>query len=208
MKKIASIVAVVLLFMFFAVNGSGGTTTKMGLLQSIGSNIPVLSSLIGDTASKVGNVTQTNGSTDKNAVTLVKVVDGDTLKVNYQGQEKTIRLLLMDTPESVKPGTPVQPFAKEASERMKQLVWNKALTIEFDVGERNDKYGRLLAYVYADGVMLQKTLIQEGLARVAYVYPPNTRYLSELEKAQAEAKSERKKIWSRAGYVTSKGFQS
>lgn len=113
----------------------------------------------------------------------------------------------MDTPESVKPGTPVQPFAKEASDRMKQLVWNKALTLEFDVGERNDKYGRLLAYVYADGVMLQKTLIQEGLARVAYVYPPNTRYLSDLEKAQAEAENGGKKIWSRAGYVTSKGFQ-
>lgn len=207
MKKIASIAAVVLLFMFFAVNGSGGTTTKMGLLQSVGSHIPILSSLIGDTASKFGSVTQTNGSTDKNAVTLVKVVDGDTLKVNYQGQEKTIRLLLMDTPESVKPGTPVQPFAKEASDRMKQLVWNKALTLEFDVGERNDKYGRLLAYVYADGVMLQKTLIQEGLARVAYVYPPNTRYLSDLEKAQAEAKNGGKKIWIRAGYVTSKGFQ-
>lgn len=207
MKKIASIAAVVLLFMFFAVNGSGGTTTKMGLLQSVGSHIPILSSLIGDTASKFGSVTQTSGSTDKNAVTLVKVVDGDTLKVNYQGQEKTIRLLLMDTPESVKPGTPVQPFAKEASDRMKQLVWNKALTLEFDVGERNDKYGRLLAYVYADGVMLQKTLIQEGLARVAYVYPPNTRYLSDLEKAQAEAKNGGKKIWSRAGYVTSKGFQ-
>lgn len=85
MKKIASIVGVVLLFMFFAVNGSGGTTTKMGLLQSVGSHIPILSSFIGDTAAKVGNVTQTNGSTDKNAVTLVKVVDGDTLKVNYQG---------------------------------------------------------------------------------------------------------------------------
>ena len=82
------------------------------------------------------------------------------------------------------------------------------LTIEFDVGERVDKYGRLLAYVYIDGKSVQEQLLKEGLARVAYVYPPNTRYLSEFEEAQEEAKEKGIGIWSIENYVTDRGFNS
>ncbi|MED3554246.1 thermonuclease family protein [Cytobacillus praedii] len=70
------------------------------------------------------------------------------------------------------------------------------LTIEFDLGDRVDKYGRLLAYVYMDGESVQEKLVEEGLARVAYVYPPNTRYLTEFEKAQQNAKDKNIGIWS------------
>lgn len=149
--------------------------------------------------------TQTSGTTDRIPVTLTKTVDGDTIKVNYNGQEETIRYLLIDTPESKHPNTCVQPYGQRASDRNKQLVNSGQLEIEFDVGERKDKYGRLLAYVYVDGKSVQETLLKEGLARVAYVYPPNTRYLDQFEKAEDNAENENVAIWKSNGYITDDG---
>lgn len=142
-------------------------------------------------------------------VTLDHVVDGDTLSVTFDGETKakTVRLLLIDTPESVKPNTPVQPYAKEASNYMKELVTNKKLTLEYDAGGATDKYGRVLAYVYADGKNINEIMLKEGYARLAYVYEPNTRYLSDFKKAETEAKKNNKNIWSNQGYVTNNGFQ-
>ena len=64
------------------------------------------------------------------------------------------------------------------------------LEIEFDIGGKIDKYGRLLAYIYIDGVSVQEKLLEEGLARVGYVYPPNTRHLDAYEKAQERRKKQ------------------
>ncbi|WP_323741314.1 thermonuclease family protein [Listeria welshimeri] len=142
-------------------------------------------------------------------VTLDHVVDGDTISVKFEGETKakTVRLLLIDTPESVKPNTPVQPYAKEASNYMKKLVTNSKLTLEYDSGGATDKYGRVLAYVYADRKNVNEEMLKEGFARVAYVYEPNTRYLSEFKQAEAAAKEKKKNIWAKDGYVTDKGFQ-
>lgn len=142
-------------------------------------------------------------------VTLDHVVDGDTISVKFEGETKakTVRLLLIDTPESVKPNTLVQPYAKEASNYMKELVTNSKLTLEYDSGGATDKYGRVLAYVYADGKNVNEEMLKEGFARVAYVYEPNTRYLSEFKQAEAAAKEKKKNIWAKDGYVTDKGFQ-
>lgn len=115
---------------------------------------------------------------------------------------------MIDTPETNHPRLGKQPFGEEAKERNRQLVNSGALTLEFDVGERIDKYDRLLAYVYVDGKSVQKTLLAEGLARVAYVYPPNTRHLTPFEEAQATAKKEGLGIWSIENYATDSGFDS
>ncbi|TYV31007.1 thermonuclease family protein [Listeria monocytogenes] len=142
-------------------------------------------------------------------VELDHVVDGDTISVKFEGETKakTVRLLLVDTPESIKPNTPVQPFAKEASNYMKKLVTDSKLTLEYDSGGATDKYGRILAYVYADGKSINEEMLREGFARVAYVYEPNTRYLNKFKKVEASAKEKKKKIWSKQGYVESDGFQ-
>ncbi|MBF2394627.1 thermonuclease family protein [Listeria marthii] len=142
-------------------------------------------------------------------VKLDHVVDGDTISVKFEGETKvkTVRLLLIDTPESVKPNTPVQPYAKEASNYMKKLVTNSELTLEYDSGGATDKYGRVLAYIYADGKNVNEEMLKEGFARVAYVYEPNTRYLSEFKQVEAAAKEKKKNIWAKDGYVTDKGFQ-
>ncbi|MEC0283874.1 thermonuclease family protein [Terribacillus saccharophilus] len=151
--------------------------------------------------------TTTSGTTDKVEVSLIRIVDGDTIKVNYNGQEETVRYLLVDTPETKAPNKCVQPYGKDASKRNEELVTDAGkLELEFDVGGRTDKYGRLLAYVYADGVSVQQTLLEEGLARVAYVYPPNTRYLDTFEEAEASAKNDDEAVWQQNGYVTDRGF--
>lgn len=154
------------------------------------------------------NKTDTSGTTAQVPVKLVKTIDGDTIKVLYNGEERNVRYLLIDTPETNHPRLGKQPFGEEAKERNRQLVNSGTLTLEFDVGERFDKYDRLLAYVYVDGKSVQETLLAEGLARVAYVYPPNTRHLTPFEEVQAVAKKKGVGIWSVENYATDSGFDS
>ena len=148
------------------------------------------------------------GTTNQIPVTLVSTTDGDTIRVMYNGVNEPVRYLLIDTPETNHPRLGKQPFGPEAKERNRELVNSGDLSIEFDVGEKRDKYGRLLAYVYVDGVSIQETLIREGMARVAYVYPPNTRHLTPYEEAQQEAKSKKLGIWAVEDYATDSGFSS
>lgn len=128
---------------------------------------------------------------------FIKHIDGDTSKFKIEGKEKTVRYLLIDTPETKHPRLGVQPFGKEASERTKSLLSSaKKIEVEYDVGPKTDKYGRDLAYVFVDGKMVNEILVREGLAKVAYVYPPNTKYLDRLKAAEALAKEEKLGIWS------------
>lgn len=137
------------------------------------------------------------GTTDKIPVELSSVVDGDTAKLIYNQKEQTFRFLLIDTPETKHPKLGKQPFGQEASDRTAELLENaNKIEVEFDVGQKQDKYKRNLAYIYVDGKMLNDILVREGLAKVAYAYPPNTRYLSKLEKSQEAAKTEKIGIWS------------
>jgi len=138
---------------------------------------------------------------------FVRHVDGDTTVLKIEGKEQKVRFLLIDTPETVKPNTKVQPFGLEASKRTKELLSTASeITFEYDKGDKTDRYGRALGYILVDGTLLQKTLVREGLARVAYVKEPNTKYLAELEQAQEQAKNEALGIWSIPGYVTQRGF--
>ncbi|OZM56286.1 nuclease [Lottiidibacillus patelloidae] len=131
---------------------------------------------------------------------VTKVVDGDTIKVIINNKEETIRLLLIDTPETVHPSKPVQPFGPEASTFVKELLEGKKVRIELGISER-DKYGRLLAYVYTEsGEMVNELLLAEGLARVAYIYEPNTKYVDQFYAIQNEARKQNVGIWSIENY--------
>ncbi|WP_251671705.1 MULTISPECIES: thermonuclease family protein [unclassified Sporosarcina] len=141
-------------------------------------------------------------------VELVKTIDGDTIKIIYEGKEQNVRYLLIDTPETNHPRLGKQPFGQEAKVRNQELLQKGQLEIEFDIGEKYDKYGRLLAYIYIDGKSVQEQLLKEGLARVAYVYPPNTRYLDEFEKAEKQAEKSGIGIWTLEDYATDRGFDS
>ncbi|MBM7553232.1 thermonuclease family protein [Thalassobacillus pellis] len=131
--------------------------------------------------------------------TVTRVVDGDTLEVSMNGEKEDVRLLLIDTPETVHPDKPVEPFGKEASQFVKETLANEEVRI--DIGkEKRDKYGRLLAYVFIDGETIQEKLLRKGLARTAYLYNDLT-MLDEFHKVQAKAIEKGIGVWSIPGYA-------
>ena len=119
------------------------------------------------------------------------MIDGDTIVV---GPEERVRLIGIDTPESVKPGTPVECFAREASAAMKRLVEGKRVRLELDV-EKRDRYGRLLAYVYTGDLFVNAEMVRNGYASVA-TFPPNIRHVDELVRLQREARQAGRGLWS------------
>ena len=125
---------------------------------------------------------------------VVRVVDGDTFIIDYNGIEERVRLIGVDTPESVHPNEKKNTeFGKTVSNYSKENLTNKEVQIEFDVSQR-DKYGRLLCYVYIDGQMYNKLLLEEGLAKVA-TYPPNVKYVDEFVAIQKKARENKKGMW-------------
>ncbi|MFA5000763.1 MAG: thermonuclease family protein [Candidatus Paceibacterota bacterium] len=128
---------------------------------------------------------------------VTSVVDGDTLKVNINGNTETLRLIGMDTPETVDPRKPVQCFGKEASNKAKELLTGKKVRIEKDPtqGER-DKYNRLLAYIYReDGLFYNKYMIEIGYAH-EYTYGTPYKYQAEFKVAQRSAQASFAGLWS------------
>ncbi|MFW6210546.1 MAG: thermonuclease family protein [bacterium] len=95
---------------------------------------------------------------------VLKVIDGDTVKIKKGN--RTVRLKGIDTPELHHPDTPVQAYAREAADYLKSRIENKTVRIEYHKDDVNDKYGRLLAYIYADDVMINAELVKKGYAFV------------------------------------------
>lgn len=129
--------------------------------------------------------------------TVTQVVDGDTLKINLNGKAETLRLIGMDTPETVDPRKPVQCFGKEASNKAKELLAGKKISIESDStqGDR-DKYGRLLVYVRRDdGLFYNKHMIEQGYAH-EYTYNLPYKYQTEFKAAQKAAQEALRGLWS------------
>ncbi|TDM11937.1 thermonuclease family protein [Macrococcus lamae] len=137
-------------------------------------------------------------------VTFDRAIDGDTLSVKQNGRKKTIRLLLIDTPESKKPNTPVQPYSLEAAKYTESLVNTCDLSIEHDSKGRYDRYKRELVYLYCGDDMVNEQLVRKGYARVGYIYSQKD-YLYELQEAERYAKQKKLKIWSLEGYVNEDG---
>jgi micrococcal nuclease len=127
---------------------------------------------------------------------VLRVVDGDTIRVRLDGRTERVRYIGIDTPESVKPGTPVQCFAKRASAANAALVAGRSVRLVGDV-EHRDRYGRLLAYVYRepDGAFVNARLVQGGYARTLTI-APNVAHAGELADLARAARRERRGLWS------------
>ncbi|MEK3978294.1 thermonuclease family protein [Psychrobacillus sp. FSL K6-2836] len=164
--------------------------------------------LYGCEENSTNGVIQTSSNTEQIPVEVVEVTDGDTIKVKYNGNIEKVRYLLIDTPETNHHTLGKQPLGEEAKQRNKELLNSGDVTIEFDVGNRLDDYGRMLAYIYVGGVSVQEMLLEEGLARVAYIFPPNTRYLDDFEKASQIAETKNIGVWKTEDYVTDRGFNA
>lgn len=126
-------------------------------------------------------------------VDVLRVVDGDTIEVMYQGKKEDVRLIGVDTPETVHPSKPVQPYGPEASAFTKAQLTGQRVGLEFDVEER-DRYGRLLAYVWLGDQMFNEVLVKEGYAQIA-TFPPNVKYVDLLTQLQKEAREANRGLW-------------
>ncbi len=124
------------------------------------------------------------------------VVDGDTLQVLVDQAVITVRLIGIDTPETKKPDTPVQCYGPEASARTKQLADGHQVWLEDDPSQGHlDKYGRTLAYVWIDQVLLNQTLVAEGFAH-EYTYDKPYAYQGRFRGVETAAKAAQIGFWS------------
>jgi micrococcal nuclease len=127
---------------------------------------------------------------------VVRVVDGDTIHVQVGGTRETVRYVGVDTPESVKPGTPVQCFAKRASAFNHRFVEGEQVRLVLDA-EPRDRYGRLLAYVYRvrDGRFVNAALVRRGYAQPLTI-PPNVAHAEDFRRLAATARRAGRGLWS------------
>jgi micrococcal nuclease len=128
---------------------------------------------------------------------IVKVVDGDTVIVNIDGKEENVRLLGINTPETVKKNWPIECYGPEASKLTKSLLPpGTVVRLERDI-EARDAYNRLLAYIYRkdDGLFINLELMRQGDAR-EMSFKPNTAHATDFHAAATEAEAAGRGLWS------------
>jgi micrococcal nuclease len=123
------------------------------------------------------------------------VVDGDTVRVSIGGRIERVRYIGIDTPESHRPGTPVQCFAIRATEFNRDLIGGQAVSLRTDA-ELRDRYGRLLAYVFRrrDGLFVNLELVRRGFATILTI-PPNVAHADEFLQAERAARRADAGLW-------------
>jgi micrococcal nuclease len=139
---------------------------------------------------------------------VVRVIDGDTIEARIGESEEDVRLIGVDTPETVKPGTPVQCFGERASHFTKRRLSDRRVRLVFGV-ERRDVYGRLLAYVYLTdstlnvpqhvksrmrGQLFNSILVRRGFARTLTI-PPNDRFAPRFKRLELAAARRGRGLW-------------
>lgn len=132
----------------------------------------------------------------RESATLAKCVDGDTTHFVVHGNTIKVRYLAIDAPEYTKEK---EPYGKEASDYVCDILTNaQRIELEYDDGSDGvDKYGRTLAWVYADGELLQAGLVNQGLAEVNYIYGDYA-CTEELKALEKQAKKENRNMWSKS----------
>ncbi len=167
--------------------------------------ITALAYFIGGEGLFLNDAGNETGNQDFVAGIVVRAVDGDTAVVKVDGQERRVRLLGVDTPETVHPNKPVQFYGKEASNFTKESLNGKRVWLEYDSNPQ-DRYNRHLAYVWlANPKTIDETSIREsmfnarlllgGYAKVMII-KPNKRYEAEFRKFESEARQAKLGVWS------------
>lgn len=132
---------------------------------------------------------------EKRTYLVTRVIDGDTIEIET-GQ--SIRYIGIDTPETVHPDKPAMCFGAEASQKNKDLVLGKHVTLEKDISEV-DKYKRLLRHVWLDDVLISELLVKEGYA-ISNTYPPDVKYQELFVKAQKQAQQNKHGLWGKCNF--------
>ncbi len=184
-NKVSKFIGLILLLMIFvAIKGSKTNVQNNQTTQS-------------PSPSAISQPTSNPESKQQEKFKVIKVIDGDTINVEINGQAETLRLIGIDSPETVDPRKPVQCFGIEASNKAKGVLSGKSVSLEADStqGER-DKYGRLLRYIFLeDGTNFNKMMIADGYAH-EYTYQSNPyKYQADFKQAQKEAEMAKKGLW-------------
>ena len=127
---------------------------------------------------------------------VIRVVDGDTIVIKYGGKNEKVRLLCVNTPESVHPDEKQNiPMGKVASKYTQKKLTGKHVSLEFELSRLRGNHGRLLAYVFVDGQNLNLDLIRQGLSPYYTKYGKSQKYDSEFRSAEKQARKEKLNIW-------------
>ena len=167
--------------------------TKIFLGISVAAIIFLLISLVRNSSSPPS----TNGSADRgNLYQVSRIIDGDTIEIEYEGAPTSVQLIGVNAPETVHPSKPPERFGKEATAFIQSLLLYKYVYFDFD-GDKKDKYNRLLAYVYrnSDDLFVNVEIIRQGYGQTDARFP--FKYMNLFKYHESEARSERKIIWSR-----------
>ncbi len=175
---------ILLIAAYFGVQGAGW---QIPGLASTPPFVPVIPSAPTDTAVPADL---------SDPVPVAHVVDGDTIDVTIDGKSERVRLLGINTPETVDPRKPVQCFGQEASSESKAVLEGATVRLEADTSQGDrDKYDRLLRYVFLEnGTNYNLFLIQQGFA-YEYTYDWPYKYQTEFKAAQAEAETNKLGLW-------------
>ena len=168
------------------------------LVVPAGCGLPTESESTGSDAPAAGGADDATAPAGRGEV--VKHTDGDTLTIRLASGDEKVRLIGIDTPETKKPGTPVECFGKEASAHLAELLpLGTAVRVERDV-EARDRFDRLLAYVYrdSDGLFVNLAMVRDGYAGQLTI-PPNVAHAEEFTAAAREARDAGRGLWGACG---------
>jgi len=127
---------------------------------------------------------------------VVRVVDGDTIVIRYNGMYEKVRLLCVDTPESVHPDEKQNiPMGETASRYTQKKLTGKSVNLEFEIKRLRGNNDRLLAYVFVDGQNLNLDLVRQGLSPYYTKYGKSEKYDGEFRAAEKQARKEKLNIW-------------
>ena len=128
------------------------------------------------------------------AYSVLKIVDGDTVQIRFEGKPVTVRLIGVDTPETVHPNKPVEVFGKEAAAFTKNLLMGESIYLRFD-GNRTDKYDRLLGYLYRvpDGLFVNLEIVRQGYGHAYTQFP--FEHMGLFHHYEERARKAKKGLW-------------
>lgn len=127
------------------------------------------------------------------ATQVTRIVDGDTIHVDLDGRDTSVRLIGIDTPEKQGPYTQLECYGEEATRHTAELLDGRTVDLEFDV-ERTDRYGRTLAYVWLGDQLVNETILRDGYAQLLTI-PPDVAYVDRFRVAERDAREAGRGLW-------------
>ena len=137
-------------------------------------------------------------SDDSPAYVVSRVIDGDTVELLMEGSRVKVRLIGVDTPETVHPQKPVEFYGKEASTFTRNLLRGEQVFVELGEGSSRDKYGRLLAYLYraTDSLFVNQEIVRQGYGHAYTRYP--FKYMEQFREYERLARESGRGLWRQA----------